>query len=330
MTTPTTMDDGRISASADELRGISLPDLLTWHGLDSKSEGASVRARTDHHNIVVTGNTWFDNKTGTGGLGAIDLHMHLTGEDFPTACRTLTNQFRPGILARHGIEFPPRKSAEPERLPFPQLMAKYAARDDSNWPIARTYLIERRKIEPGVVDELHAAGSIYANGHRPNPGLVFLHRTSCGEVVGATMRDTRHDSAFRPTLGNKVTAWFVVGNIHEARSLVAVESPIDALSYFTLFPGRKERLAIASCSGSTVPRELMAVAYECRQSLVIGLDNDAAGERGWRKAWDQTSDWTGLKISRECPQLKDWNADLVASVQTLRITKSQKQSLHKL
>ncbi|MFA7344179.1 MAG: hypothetical protein WC003_07750 [Terrimicrobiaceae bacterium] len=62
------------------------------------------------------------------------------------------------------------------------------------------------------MDELHAGGSIYANDHRPNPGLVFLHRTDCGKVVGATLRDTRHESAFRPTLGNKLSAWFVVGN----------------------------------------------------------------------------------------------------------------------
>ena len=37
--------------------------------------------------------------------------------------------------------------------------------------------------------------------------------------------------------------------------------------------------------------------------------------RGWLKAWDDTADWTGFKISSDCPRLKDWNADLLASVQ---------------
>ena len=64
-------------------------------------------------------------------------------------------------------------------------------RDDSKWPIARAYLIETRKIDPAIVDELHAVGSIYANDHRPNPSLVFLHRDPHGKVRGATLRDTR-------------------------------------------------------------------------------------------------------------------------------------------
>jgi hypothetical protein len=301
-----------VSTLTDELRAISLPALLVWHGLDPKPEGVSFRAKTDRHNLVVTGNRWFDNKTGTGGAGAIDLQMHLTGQEFSAACQTLANQFRPVIAVSSGIAFPPGKPSE--RLPFPQHMAKYAVRDDGNWPVARAYLVETRKIEPAIVDELHAGGSIYANDHRPNPGLVFLHRTDCGKVVGATLRDTRHESAFRPTLGNKLSAWFAVGDIREAHSVVAVESPIDALSYHSLFVGRNDRLAVVSCSGSTVPDELMFQAYNRRQPFVVALDNDAAGERGWQKAWDDTADWTGFKISSECPRLKDWNADLTASV----------------
>ena len=47
-------------------------------------------------------------------------------------------------------------------------------------------------------------GSIYANDHRPNPSLVFLHRDQHGKVRGATLRDTKHQSVFRPCLGNKL------------------------------------------------------------------------------------------------------------------------------
>lgn len=306
-----------IPCNPDALRAIALPALLVWHGFDPKREGVSYRVKTDRHNIVATGNRWFDNKTGTGGAGAIDLQMHLTGESFSAACQTLACQFRPSATVRSGIEFPAGKSAGADRLPFPQLMLKYATRDDHNWPTARAYLVETRKIEPAIVEELHQRGSIYANNHRPNPSLVFLHRTDCGKVVGATLRDTRHKSSFRPTLGNKLTAWFAVGNVREAHSVVAVESPIDALSYHTLFSGRNEQLAVVSCSGATVPGELMFQAYDRRQRFVVALDNDAAGERGWQKAWDETADWTGFKISSDCPRLNDWNADLAAKTTQL-------------
>ena len=68
--------------------------------------------------------------------------------------------------------------------------------------------------------------------------------------------------------------------------------------------------------------ELLWQAYDRRQRFFVGLDNDAAGERGWQKAWDDTVDWTGFKISSDCPHLKDWNADLLASVQAVRIAKA--------
>ncbi len=315
-----------MSLPIDELRAISLPELLTWHGLVPKPEGVSFRARSDHHNIVVTGSRWFDNKTGTGGAGAIDLQMHLSGKNFSAACQTLVHQFRPVVVSGAGIAFPVGKLSEPARIPFPDLMAKYAVRDDRNWPIARAYLVETRKIHPGIVDELHERGSIYANDHHPNPSLVFLHRTDCGAVAGATLRDTRHASAFRPTLGNKLSSWFAVGDVREAQSIVAVESPIDALSYHTLYAPQGERLAVVSCSGSFVPRELLSQAYDRHQRFVVALDNDVAGERGWQKAWDDTADWPGFNISSDCPRLKDWNADLLASYQSVRATRKQKPS----
>lgn len=195
-------------------------------------------------------------------------------------------------------------------------MAKYAVRDDSNWLAARSYLVETRKIEPSLVDEMYGRGSIFANDHRPNPSLVFLHRTDSGKVIGATLRDTRPESSFRPTLGDKLSAWFAVGNVKEAETIVAVESPIDALSYHTLFAGRNDALAVVSCSGATIPGDLLWQSYDRRQRFVVGLDNDRAGELGWQKAWDETADWTGFKISSACPRLKDWNADLQASCQT--------------
>jgi Toprim-like len=55
----------------------------------------------------------------------------------------------------------------------------------------------------------------------------------------------------------------------------------------------------------------MFQAYDRRQSFVVALDNDAAGERGWSKAWDDTADWAGFRLSSECPKHKDWNDDLV-------------------
>ena len=119
------------------------------------------------------------------------------------------------------------------------------------------------------------------------------------------MRDTKHQSAFRPCLGNKLTAWFAVGDVTTAPKIAVVESPIDALSYYCLRSGGPEDLAVVSCAGAMVPHELMAQAYDRRQSFIVALDSDIAGEQGWRKAWDTSADSTGFQIS------SDWNDDLV-------------------
>jgi hypothetical protein len=271
----------KISELADLVRGIPLCDVLKRYGF----EGRTLRAKDAHHNIVVTGSQWFDNKAGVGGGGAIDLVVHLAGVNFSAACRSLAEEFLPLAAGQSGLAFPKswQEPLHPEKKSFEELAAIYAVREDSGWPIARAYLVEQRKSSPPLVDELHARGSIYANAHRPNPSLVFLHRDQHGKVRGATLRDTRQQSVFRPCLGNKLTAWFVVGDFVKADRIAAVESPIDALSYCSLVGCRGGAVAVVSCAGSSVPRELMAQAYDRREAFVVALDNDPAGQRGRQK-----------------------------------------------
>jgi hypothetical protein len=83
-----------LSQLADEVRDTPLRDVLVHYGFEVKPEGTTLRAKTDRHNIVVTGSQWFDNKAGAGGGGAIDLVMHIARVDFSVACRSLADEFR--------------------------------------------------------------------------------------------------------------------------------------------------------------------------------------------------------------------------------------------
>jgi Toprim-like/Protein of unknown function (DUF3991) len=301
----------KISELADQVRGIPLRDVLEHYGFETKPEGTTLRAKSEHHNIVVTGSRWFDNKAGLGGGGAIDLVIHIAQVNFSAACRYLAVEFLSPVADQTALSFPKSWQEVPhsEKKSFEELAAIYAVRDESRWPIARAYLVERRKISADLVDELHQAGTVFANNHCPNPSLVFLHRDLQGAVRGATLRDTKHQSAFRPCLGNKLTAWFAVGDITTAPSIAVVESPIDALSYYCLHAHRLGELTVVSCAGAIVPQELMAQAYERKQSFIVALDNDSAGEQGWRKARDASADWAGFQISSHSPKHKDWNED---------------------
>jgi hypothetical protein len=88
-----------------------------------------------------------------GGGGAIDLVIHLAKVDFPAACRLLAAEFLPLAARRRALSFPRswQESPDPEKKSFEEVAALYAVREDSNWPIARAYLVEQRKISPPLV-----------------------------------------------------------------------------------------------------------------------------------------------------------------------------------
>ncbi|HVQ21016.1 MAG TPA: hypothetical protein VMS23_08220 [Terrimicrobiaceae bacterium] len=54
----------KITRIADQVRNIPLREVLERYGFEAKAEGTTLRAKSDHHNIVVTGSKWFDNKAG--------------------------------------------------------------------------------------------------------------------------------------------------------------------------------------------------------------------------------------------------------------------------
>ena len=47
----------KISELADQVRNIPLREVLERYGFEAKPEGTTLRARDEHHNIVVTGST---------------------------------------------------------------------------------------------------------------------------------------------------------------------------------------------------------------------------------------------------------------------------------
>jgi transposase len=183
----------RYEQLADQVRGTPLRDVLTHYGFDVKREGTTLRAKTKRHNIVVTGGRWLDNKANVGGGGAIDLVMHIAGVDFSVACRSLADEFRPLSAGQASLSFPSSSGCQtaPEKKSFEELIARYAVRDDSNWPVARACLSETRKIDPAIVDEMHAVGSIYARHHGCVPGRKGTQTTETKRGASTNRRANR-------------------------------------------------------------------------------------------------------------------------------------------
>jgi hypothetical protein len=137
----------KITELADQVRNTPLREVLARYGFEP-----SLKVRRSPRRTTVTtsshGPPVVDNKAGLAGGGAIDLVIRLAKFNFSVASRPLANEFLPLASGQTMLSFPWQEPSHPEKKSFEERAAIYAVRDDSNWPIARNYLIEQRKISP--------------------------------------------------------------------------------------------------------------------------------------------------------------------------------------
>jgi hypothetical protein len=256
----------------ERLRELPLGPILESLCLTGRREGSSVKYTDLFHAINVTGSKWFDHRNDAGGYGAIDLVIHMQGLSFRDACIWL------GHPNRQATATYPRGQNEQRPVSFSKQMQHFARKCDTRWPEARNYLITHRAIPVLLVEDLFHAGKIYATDRR---SVAFPHYGENGQLAGCSLRSYYPGSQFRQSLGDKTGAWFVLGNLN-APYLVTVESPIEALSYYALHPAPDT--AIVSVSGCYVPQQLLKRIERTGQELVVALNTDPAGCKGYAQA----------------------------------------------
>ena len=164
------------------------------------------------------------------------------------------------------------------------LIQHVAPRDDLQWKRARQKLIEQEGLNTALIDELHKKGNLYAN----ILNIIFPHKFhGNGKIIGATLKPIEENSAWK-TIGDKTSAWFVIGNIDSASTIVAVESPLEALryhSYYNCYP----HSAIVSCCGPQVPPPLMQLVKENEQKLILSFSQNTSQQQ--KKSHQQAKKW---------------------------------------
>ena len=298
---------------AADVRKIPLSEILSSRGLVARKEGNSTMWRGNAQAINVTGETlWFDHKSGKGGVGTIDLVMHLDGQSFREAVNSLSEGHHRRFDAHAAVAIP-----LPERRPLGELMDEYARRDDARWPNAFAYLTKRRCLPAAVIEDLHKCGRIYANDRG---GVVFLHYDELGQLGGATIKSSNPYSHFAQCVGNKTGSWFHVGCApYEAATIAITESPIDAISYHVLHP--EKHLCVVSVAGQYIPDDLLRVSHN--KKTIIAIDNPAL-ERS-EQAADITRGIIETTLAKcphahlHTPAAKDWNDDLCQAARKQRI-----------
>jgi len=186
-----------------------------------------------------------------------------------------------------------------------------------------TYLTETRGLDQSIIERFSVGLGMYGNA-------IFPHITNDNEYCGYEYKN-------KPKCGDKksVTGFsegghkgFFVGCPDESdivKKIVVTEAGIDALSYYQLKP--EPHTLYISTAGTQLSElqksQLMEILYNYpNATLVLAMDNDEFKD-GVFIPFDQRPGeimaklvtrlaHLGMKIVRDTPILKDWNADLLA------------------
>jgi len=118
-------------------------------------------------------------------------------------------------------------------------------------------------------------------------------------------------------IGSKSDGFFAIGpTAILANEIVLVESPIDALSYASLYP----KAHVVSIAGASVPDAILPIFDRTTQPITLALDADHAGNQGWLRFLERIRGLGGgmvQRLRRLVPAFpgwpcKDWNDVLKA------------------
>jgi len=301
-----------------QVRGIDLEDTMrALGGVQDRYDTHKWQVAGEH--ISINGEKFYNHDRQSGGGQSIDLVMHVGGYTFKQAVAYLTHAGGPELAmaaaaqygARQGQEIVERERDAPARFMPP-------ARDEGRWPQVRAYLTEERALPHGMVDELHARGTLYAD-RRAN--AVFVRTDAEGQAVGASLRGTLPGSQFQGlALGSRRDAGhfsFSVGELAPYRvpQYHITESPIDALSRAALIQRAGEHgeyVFLSNDGHGELPRRQIEEGLARGALVHCGFDNDAGGDLLWKQV--QEAYPRAEAIVRERPPVgaKDWNEALQA------------------
>lgn len=286
---------------ADRVRDIPLPDLAQEFGLE-QDRSDKAKWRTNEFCISINNSKFFDHYAARGGVGAIDFTMHIRGYSFQEAIESLSGERSPSTTPAQQEEKYPRCNV----------------RDESKWQMARSYLVDERKLPATWVDKLHQEGLISVDS-RQNV-MFFRHQINHdferGEAFGANLRGTIPNSVTGEFFKGLTTGttreegyfWFQQGD-GQANRLVITEAPIDAISYAALNPTSGTTIFLSTDGQGVIPTQVLQQVLDRGGEIVLAHDHDRQGER---MAWQVAQQFPQALLTRETPATgKDWNEQLL-------------------
>lgn len=282
---------------------VDLEEFLRTRGEQLIASGREKRLVADH-SITVRGSEWYDHATQKGG-GPVSFVQTYYGVSYPEAMQML-------LGGNEGAPFPPVKQPEQE-------MPKEFHLPDANNDMRRVYgyLMHQRKISREVISCFAREGTLYEDARYHN--CVFVGRDEENVARHAHKRSTNsYATAYRANQEGSDPRY----SFHHAGSdgqLYVFEAPIDLLSFLTLFPENWQVHSYVACCGTSIRPVLhMLERLPGIDTVYLCLDNDEAGHKACQRMEGQLAQ-QNVSTERLVSTQKDWNADLVAYVQTREV-----------
>ena len=265
-----------------------LVDFLRSQGEEVFQDGHEYRWRR-HDSVTLKGNQWFQHSQGRGGF-PIDFVKTFYDLPFREAVWTLQN----GSKTVSVCETDRRTRTEPE-LRLPQ-------RNGSNQHII-FYLEVERKISPDILRPFLDSGVIYEESCNIFQNVVFLGLDLDGIPRSAIRRGVLAQFRREVPGSDKRFGFHHVGQDH---TLCVFESPIDLLSFTSLYPKamNSHLLSMGGCTNYKSVNQYLDDHPGIR-TVFLCLDSDPAGQ-GACEHLEQFLPAT-YTVGRLVPALKDWN-----------------------
>ena len=297
---------------------VNLVRFLSARGERFKKAGREYRWEK-HDSVTICENKWYRHSQGKGGW-PIDFMMEFYDLSFPDAVKELLD----GEEARVGLKTSLSEKrtipyvedgglAVADPIPTKEMVLPEA---DENQDHIMEYLVDQRKLDKDILSEFIKRGDIYQE--KDNQRVVFVGRDSEGNPRYASWRNAgaeqlRGDvSGSQKEYGFKSVAFWDEDKQRKrlARKLYVFESPIDLLSFLTLYPKywhENHYLSLGGVSAKAL-KTFLSERSDVEQ-IILCLDNDKAGHEACAKLFDVIP--SRYAVNQLVPSRKDWNEVLV-------------------
>ncbi|MDM5196514.1 toprim domain-containing protein [Fictibacillus enclensis] len=313
--------------TSDEIsraRDIHLIDYLEAKGEPIKSEGVRQRfyRHQEHDSLVFKDNMYYWNSRQEKGVGAISFAMMYYDMTFPEAVTDINDgNYKDRMLEKQEQ----RKETSAEPFSYPDFLE---VKDHSS---VKNYLIVQRKIDPRIVDWLFKK-DLLAQDKKLNAVFKWRENGGKGKIVGAdrqgTIKMQNKRGTFKQIMPNgKEHCGFTI-DVGRPNKIIAFESPIDMLSYWSIKGRELQDARLVSMSGlkpKTIIQSHLEAAEEGYKikKWMLAVDNDSSGLEFVEKIKAMVKEEI-LEVDLPTKKGNDWNDERRGQVVKL----NQAQGLH--